>query len=447
MKSHGMKLSNLSEWNIISKVKIMKTNNYKKRLIDDKIELYLKTFGAIYIEGPKWCGKTWTSRHHSNSEFLLADPIGNFNNKKLAELNPELALEGDIPHLIDEWQEVPSLWDAIRGKVDSFPLKGQFILTGSATVNKEKYIHSGTGRIARLKMRPMSLFESGRSNGKVSLKDICYNNAVDCLTGEVDLNELINLVLIGGWPAVNEDMSAEQGVLIAKEYIKSLINEDIYKVDNVKRNQHKFELLLRSLARNEATTVTNKTLKNDIKEKDFDDINIDTLSDYLDLLNKLYITENIPPFSTNLRSSTRVKQSEKRHFVDPSLPCAILNLTKEKLLNDLKLFGFLFESLVERDLYTYSESFNAKLYHYQDYRNDEIDAIIELEDGEWCGFEIKLGANQIDEAAENLVRINNSIRKEGGKTAKALCVICGLTNAAYKRKDGVYVVPFTSLRA
>ena len=214
---------NLSEWNIIFKVKIMKTNNYKKRLIDDKIELYLKTFGAIYIEGPKWCGKTWTSRHHSNSEFLLADPKGNFNNKKLAELNPELALEGDIPHLIDEWQEVPSLWDAVRGKVDSFPLKGQFILTGSATVNKEKYIHSGTGRIARLKMRPMSLFESGRSNGKVSLKDICYNNAIDCLTGEVDLNELINLVLIGGWPAVNEDMSLNKVCLLQRNISNPLL--------------------------------------------------------------------------------------------------------------------------------------------------------------------------------------------------------------------------------
>lgn len=423
----------------------MENSFYKNRLIDKKIDMYLKTFGALYIEGPKWCGKTWTSRFHSKSEFLLADPRGNFNNKKIAELNPDLALQGDYPRLIDEWQEVPALWDAVRGKVDSSILKGQFILTGSATINKEKYIHSGTGRIARLKMRPMSLYEAEQSDGKISLEDICLNKAEDLFTGEVDLNKIIDLILIGGWPAV-VNLSTEQGILVAKEYIKSIINEDIFKVDDIKRDKHKIELLLKSLARNEATTVTNKTLKNDIKEIDFDDINVDTISDYLNLFNRLYLVENIPPFAFNIRSSLRLKQSEKRHFVDPSLPCALLNLTKEKMLDDLELLGFLFESLVERDLYSYSECFNAKLYHYQDYKNNEIDAVIELENGEWCGFEIKLGANQIDAAASNLVKINNQIIKEAGKPAKALCVICGLSNAAYKRQDGVYVVPITSLR-
>ena len=205
-------------------------------------------------------------------------------------------------------------------------------------------------------------------------------------------------------------------------------------------------MLLKSLARNESTTLTNKTLKNDVKEKDFDDINIDTITDYLNLFNKLYLIENIPPFASKLRSSLRVKQSEKRHFVDPSLACALLNLTKEKLLNDLEFLGFLFESLVERDLLTYVSSFNAKLYYYQDYENNEMDAIIELEDGSWCGFEIKLGAHQIEEAANNLIEINESIKKQGGAPAKSLCVICGLTNAAYKRPDGVYVVPITSLK-
>lgn len=423
----------------------MKIDYYKDRIIDKKIELYLKTFGAIYIEGPKWCGKTWTSRYHANSEFLIADPKGNFNNKKIAELDPSLALEGDFPRLIDEWQEVPSSWDAVRGKIDSSLLKGQFILTGSTTINKEKYIHSGTGRIARLKMRPMSLYESQQSDGKISLKDICYNKSKDIFTGEVELNKIIDLILIGGWPAI-ENMSLEQSMLVSKEYVKSIINEDIYKIDNIKRDKNKIELLLKSLARNEATTATNKTLKNDIKEIDFDDISIDTITDYLNLFNKLYIIENIPPFHCNIRSTLRLKQSQKHHFVDPSLPCALLNLTKEKLINNLELLGFLFESLVERDLYIYSESFNAKLYHYQDYKNNEIDAIIELEDGEWCGFEIKLGANQIDDAAANLININNLIIKKGGKPAQSLCVICGLSNAAYKRKDGVYVVPITSLK-
>ncbi len=423
----------------------MELPDYKKRIIDEKLDIYLRTFGAVLVEGPKWCGKTWTSLRHSNSGFFLADSKGNFNNKKLALMDPDLALLGESPRLIDEWQEVPAIWDAVRSKVDFSSDKGQFILTGSATVNKSSYIHSGTGRIARLRMRPMSLYESGISDGRVSLNDICNNRAGDCLTGDVSLSDIIDYVSVGGWPS-SIGLPAENGVLVSKEYIKSLIDEDIYKADGVKRDKRKVELLLKSLARNESTTVTNRTLKRDIKDKDLDDINIDTITDYLNLLNGLYILENIPPFSDNIRSSMRLKQSEKRHFVDPSLPCALLNLTKEKLLGNLELLGFIFESLVDRDLLTYVESFNAKLYHYQDYGNNEMDAVIELEDGSWCGIEIKLGANQIEEAARNLLKINNAIEREGGKPAKSLCVICGLTNAAYKRPDGVYVVPITSLK-
>lgn len=423
----------------------MNNKDYKKRIIDETLKKYLETFGALLIEGPKWCGKTWTGSNASNSVFLLADPKNNFNNKQIALLNPDIVLNGDNPRLIDERQEVPSLWDAVRGRVDESAKKGQFILTGSSAVDKSKYIHSGTGRIAHLKMRTMSLYESGFSDGVISLKDICYGTAIDCLTQNASLDKLIDCVLIGGWPSTI-GMSVDQSIIVAKEYIKSVLNEDIYKVDNVKRDKHKVELLLKSLARNEATTVTNKTLKNDIKEKDYDDVDANTITNYLNLLNDLYLVENIPPYSSRIRSSLRVKQSEKRHFVDPSLPCAILHLTKDKLLNDLNYFGFLFESMVERDLLTYVDSFNAKLYHYQDYANNEIDAIIELEDSSWCGFEIKLGANQIDEAAKNLVRINSKIIEDGGKPAKSLCVICGLVNAAYKRPDGVYVVPFTSLK-
>lgn len=423
----------------------MKLENYRKRIIDEKLELYLETFGAVLIEGPKWCGKTWTSLYHSNSEFFIADSKGNFSNKKLAMMSPDLILNGENPRLIDEWQEVPSLWDAVRSKIDFSNKKGQFILTGSATINKSNYIHSGTGRIAHLRMRPMSLYESGKSDGKISLKDICNNNASECLTGDVNLNNIIDYILVGGWPS-SMNLEIDKGILISREYVKSIINEDIYKVDKVKRDKRKVELLLKSLARNESTTVTNTTLKKDVKDKDFDDINIDTISDYLNMLNSLYILENIPPYSNNIRSSLRLKQSEKRHFVDPSLPSALLNLTLVKLLGDLELLGFLFESLVIRDLLTYVEAFNAKLYHYQDYNNNEIDAVIELEDGSWCGIEIKLGANQIEDAAQNLIRINNLIEKNGGIKANSLCVICGLTNAAYKREDGVYVVPITSLK-
>lgn len=423
----------------------MNNKDYKKRIIDETLKKYLEMFGALLIEGPKLCGKTWTSSNASNSVFLLADPKNNFNNKQIALLNRDIVLNGDNPRLIDERQEVPSLWDAVRGRVDESAKKGQFILTGSSAVDKSKYIHSGTGRIAHLKMRTMSLYESGFSDGVISLKDICYGTAIDCLTQNASLDKLIDCVLIEGWPSTI-GMSVDQSIIVAKEYIKSVLNEDIYKVDNIKRDKHKVELLLKSLARNEATTVTNKTLKNDIKEKDYDDVDANTITNYLNLLNDLYLVENIPPYSSRIRSSLRVKQSEKRHFVDPSLPCAILHLTKDKLLNDLDYFGFLFESMVERDLLTYVDSFNAKLYHYQDYANNEIDAVIELEDSSWCGFEIKLGANQIDEAAKNLVRINSKIIEDGGKPAKSLCVICGLVNAAYKRPDGVYVVPFTSLK-
>ena len=441
-----MILANLSEWRKIkAEESLMKIENYRKRIIDLVLKEYLNVFGALVIEGPKWCGKTWTARNASNSEFLLADPKNNFNNRQIALLNPDAVLDGETPRLIDEWQETPLLWDAVRGRVDSKPIKGQFILTGSSAVNKSKYIHSGTGRIAHLKMRPMSLYESGLSDGLISLKSICEGKAGDCLTKNVDLNQLIECVLCGGWPS-NIGMNANQATLVSREYVKSVLNEDIYKVDDIKRDKHKVELLLKSLARNESTTSTNTTLKNDIKEKDVDDISVDTITDYLNLLNSLYLTDNIPPFSPKIRSSLRVKQSEKRHFVDPSLPCAILQLTKEQLLSDLNYFGFLFESMVERDLLIYADSFGAKVYHYQDYNNNEIDAVIELEDSSWCGFEIKLGANQIDEAAANLLKINNKILKEGGKPAKTLCVICGLVSGAYKRPDGVYVVPIASLK-
>ena len=423
----------------------MKNFNYKPRIIDEKIKKYLNTFGAILIEGPKWCGKTWSAKNICSSEFLLANPNGNFNNKRIAILNPELALQGSIPRLIDEWQEVPSLWDAIRGKIDENSQKGQFILTGSASINKNKYIHSGTGRIARLKMRPMSLFENGYSDGKISLKDISRGIINDFYTGNINLESLVDFVLCGGWPG-NLNLNTNQSILVAKEYVKSLVNEDIYKVDDAKRDRRKISLLLKSLARNESTTASNQTLKNDIKDIDFDDINIDTISDYLNLLNDLYIIEDIKPFAIKIRSSLRTKQREKRHFVDPSLPCAILNLNKEKLLNDLEYFGFLFESMVLRDLLIYADSFNAKIYHYQDYKNNEIDAILELEDGNWCGIEVKLGAHQIDNAAKNLIKINNQIIKDGGKPSQSLIVICGLTNAAYKREDGVIVVPITSLK-
>lgn len=420
--------------------------NYKARIIDKKIDKYLSVFGAICIEGPKWCGKTWTSSYHSNSEIYIGDPSGNFQNRQLAQMSPSLVLDGETPRLIDEWQEVPPLWDAVRYKVDQVPKKGQFILTGSATPNHKGILHSGAGRIARIRMRTMSLYESGDSSGDVSLEDLCNGQLTPKMTGEVDLKNVIEFIIRGGWPA-SLGLPIESAALLPKEYLEAVLNDDIYRVDGVKRNTHKMRLLLRSLARNESTTVSNKTLKNDIKEIDDEDIDTATIADYLNILDRLFITDNQKPFSTKIRSSVRIKQSEKRHFCDPSLACALLNITPHMLLNDLETLGFLFESLCERDLKIYAESIDAHVYHYQDYKNREIDTIIELNDGRWCAIEIKLGANQIESAAENLKKIYEEMEKDPKSILpSAMIIVCGLSNAAYQREDGIYVVPLTALK-
>ncbi|MEF2813391.1 MAG: DUF4143 domain-containing protein [Oscillospiraceae bacterium] len=425
--------------------RIMDKEKYIPRIIDAAVERYLATMGAVCIEGPKWCGKTWTSSYHSNSEFLVGNPDNNFQNRALAELSPALVLEGETPRLIDEWQEVPPLWDAVRYTVDQRGQKGQFILTGSATPKRKGVLHSGAGRIGKLRMRPMSLYESGDSSGKVSLQELCEGKLMPAITGEVDLRTLARLTVRGGWPG-NLDIADADISLLPGEYLDAVIDDDVNRVDETRRDSRKVRLLLRSLARNESTTATNRTLKNDIKEIDDEDIDVETVTTYLDIFNRLFLTDNQQPFSAKLRSSVRVKQAEKRHFCDPSLACALLKATPEKLIGDLETFGFLFEALCERDLKIYAESFGAQLYHYQDYAGNEIDAVIELPDGDWCGIEIKLGANKIDEAAANLIRIRGEIDKDGGKVPSALIVLCGLSNAAYQRPDGVYVVPLTALK-
>ena len=425
--------------------KIMDKEKYIPRIIDAAVERYLATMGAVCIEGPKWCGKTWTSSYHSNSEFLVGNPDNNFQNRALAEMSPALVLEGETPRLIDEWQEVPPLWDAVRYTVDQRGQKGQFILTGSATPKRKGVLHSGAGRIGKLRMRPMSLYESGDSSGKVSLQELCEGKLMPAITGEVDLRTLARLTVRGGWPG-NLDIADADISLLPGEYLDAVIDDDVNRVDETRRDSRKVRLLLRSLARNESTTATNRTLKNDIKEIDDEDIDVETVATYLDIFNRLFLSDNQPPFSAKLRSSVRVKQAEKRHFCDPSLACALLRATPEKLIGDLETFGFLFEALCERDLKIYAESFGAQLYHYQDYAGNEIDAVIELPDGNWCGIEIKLGANKIEEAAENLIHIRDEIAKDGGKTPSALIVLCGLSNAAYQRPDGVYVVPLTALK-
>ena len=423
----------------------MKEERYRPRVLDRQVEEYLSAFGAVCIEGPKWCGKTWTSSYHSQSAIYLGDPAGNFQNRQLAQLSPALVLEGEYPRLIDEWQEVPPLWDAVRYKVDQDSRKGQFILTGSATPNHKGILHSGAGRIGRIRMCPMSLWESGDSSGQVSLEQLCRGELSPAMTGEVDLKALIALIIRGGWPG-SLGLPPEQAALLPGAYLDAVIDDDVYRMDGVKRDTQKMRQLLRSLARNESTTATNKTLMRDIKAVDDEDIDGNTVAAYLNIFQRLFLTDNQPPFSTGIRSSVRVKQAEKRHFADPSLACALLKATPAGLLGDLETLGFLFEALCERDLRIYAQSFGGSLYHYQDYSGREIDAVIELSDGTWCAFEIKLGANQIDAAAENLLDIQRQFQADPkGRPPEVLCVLCGLANAAYRRPDGVFVVPLTAL--
>ena len=423
----------------------MKRNDYKTRLIDKRLKDFLTAAGAVVVEGPKWCGKTWASAQHSNSEFLIGSPDGNFQNKRLAELAPETVLYGDTPRMLDEWQEVPLLWDAVRAEVDKRNEKGQFILTGSATPNRKGILHSGAGRIARLRMRPMTLFESGDSSGKISLSELCSGKFMPCMNGEVSLSRLAELIVRGGWPG-NLNVPIHNASIIAQEYIAALLESDILRLDEVKRDIRKMHLLLRSLARNESTTASIAVLRKDISGVDGENIDEGTINTYLDIFRRMFLLDNQLPFAPATRSSIRIKQAEKRHLADPSLACALLKMTPQGLVNDLETFGFLFEALCIRDLRVYAETFGAELYHYRDYKDNEFDAVIELPDKRWCGVEVKLGANQIDTAAENLLRINNVIKMEKGNSASILMVVCGLSNAAYQRPDGVYVVPITMLK-
>lgn len=424
----------------------MNKNNYKKRVVDTLVERYLKIFGAICIEGPKWCGKTWTSSYHSNSEFFVGDPQGNFSNRILAEMEPYTVLKGKAPRLIDEWQEVPSLWDATRAYVDNSTDKGQLILTGSSTPRVKGIIHSGTGRIKSIRMNTMSLYESGDSNGAISITDLINNKFEPKIFNDIDLKHLAYLIVRGGWPG-NIGVEFENCAELAGGYMENVIKIDLKKLEkDIDFNEHKAKLILKSLARNESTTVSNQKILNDIIENDSESISKNTLVKYIEALGRMFLFNNQEPFSPNIRSSLRVKQMEKRHFSDPAMACAMLNLTPKKMMNDLNTFGFMFEGMVERDLGIYAQAINAKLYHYQDYNGNEIDAVIELEDGNWCAFEIKLGLNKAEEGAKNLNKVCNSIVSNGGKAPLIKCVIYGVGNMAYQNSDGVYIFPITALK-
>ena len=418
---------------------------YKKRLIDDKIERYLDVFGAISIEGAKWCGKTWTALNHAESVSYVTET----NIKKLALINPKNIFTEKRPQLIDEWQIVPSIWDSVRHECDRNHSTGKFILTGSTTLRKEKQReqvhHSGAGRIARMKMQTMSLYESGDSTGDISIREMLENKDISKNIGEVELKTLANLIVRGGWPE-SLNIKKENYTLIPKSYIDSILIIEINEEDKI-RDKNKMNMLLKSLARNEATIVNNKTIIKDIEEYETGEdllTSRTTIIDYLDFLERLHLIENQEAYSLNYRSPERVGKSVKRHLVDPSLACACLNLNVDKLMKDLNTFGFLFEALVERDLRVYMDYLDGKLYHFRDNVSGiEVDSILEFEDGEYAAAEIKLGYNEVDNAIQNLqVFYNNMIKKP-----KFMCVIVGVCQSVYKDPNtGIYVVPITALR-
>lgn len=410
-----------------------------------EIEENLKIFGAISIEGPKWCGKTWTALNHSNSVAFLNNTEDNFREKHLAEMDVNLVIDKEQPETIDEWQEVPAIWDAVRFKCDQDNKKGKYILTGSATPVSDKIHHSGAGRICKMKMYTMSLYESGDSSGEVSLQDLFSGEVKNQLLSKIELRRIAELIVRGGWPeAIN--LGTTGAMKMTKSYIEAILDKDIIEIDGIKRDRNKMEMLIRSLARNETTisanTILIKDITNDASEEELT-ISRNTVTDYLDVLNRLHLIENQNSFMYKIRSRANVGKSPKRHFTDPSLGCAALNITPEKLMNDLGTFGFYFEALCERDLRIYAESIGAKLYHYRE--NDtglEIDAIVELADGEYGAIEIKLGSNQEEEAASNLKKFYEMAEVK----PKFMCIICGLYNAVVKRPDGIYVLPITALK-
>lgn len=416
---------------------------YLLRLVDKQIHEMMEVFGAICVEGPKWSGKTWASMNVSESKFSLGDSENNFQNLRLANTDLKSVFVGKEPHLIDEWQLVPAIWDATRSEVDKVSVKGRFILTGSSTPVYKGVLHSGAGRIGTVRMRTMSLFESGDSEGKVSLRSLFEGNQKTVMSErEPTLERLIELTVRGGWPSTI-GMDVDRASMFVRSYLDTTIVEASH-FEGKLRDREKIAMLVRSLARNESTYASVASLTKDISTNEDVTISTNTLNEYRDILSRMFLIEDQLPFSVNHRSSVRVGKTSKRHFTDPAISVAALGMGVKSLYNDLQTYGFMFESMCERDLSIYAASYNGVLRQYRDSSNFEVDAIIELYDGRWAAFEIKLGANQIDSAAENLLKLKDKFQE--GKGPTFLCVLCGMSSYAYCREDGVWVVPPTLLR-
>jgi predicted AAA+ superfamily ATPase len=370
------------------------------------------------------------------------DPSSGVDYRETALAEPSLLLEGDEPVLIDEWQEVPQLWDAVRFAVDQKPGKGRFLLTGSTKPPLEQVKHSGAGRIARINMRPMSLFEAGVSKGSVSLSKLLTGQTIEPVLAKIDLRELIEETIRGGWPA---NLSVERACLqeIPLQYIETLTTVDLSSGDK-RRDPARIRTLLRSLARNTATVVSNATIRSDLQAGN-EDLSPNTITEYISALLRLKVIEEIPGWNPGIRSKTRIRMSPKRVFADPSLAIAALGVAAEDLVFDLNTYGFMFENLCLRDLSCYADALDARLCHYRDSNGLEADAIIEMRGGQWGAFEIKLGDHRVEAGVSSLVALKNKMEANGARPPACLCVITG-GGLAHKRDDGVYIVPINSLK-
>ena len=420
---------------------------YRKRVADEILKRKLEGKGAVLIEGPKWCGKTTTAEQIAASILYMDDPEKKAQNIAMSELNPKRLLKGAVPRLIDEWQLAPKLWDAIRFEVDHRSELGQFILTGSAVpADTAEITHSGTGRFTWLMMRPMSLYESGDSTGEVSLKELFDGSIEIDGSAELSIDRLAFLVCRGGWPQA-VDMRDEIALDQAVDYFDSVVHSDINRADHVQKNPEKVRRLMRSYARSQGAQVPNTVLAQDIAANDDAPINEETVSSYVAALRKIFVVEDMPAWNPNLRSKTAIRSSDTRYYIDPSIAAAALGIGPNDLLNDLKTFGFLFETLCIRDLRVFADALNGNVYHYRDKDGQECDAVIHLRNGKYGLIEIKLGGNRlIEEGAKNLKVMETKIDTDKMNVPSFLMVLTGTGDYAYRRQDGVYVVPIGCLK-
>jgi len=417
-------------------------DGYKPRLIDEKISKYLHLFGALSIEGPKWCGKTWTALNHAKSVVYMLDPENDYANREAARLNPASILTGDNPLLVDEWQEVPSIWDAVRFASDRTKEKGLFLLTGSVTPKEGSYSHSGAGRIGKIRMRTMSLFESGDSSGQVSLNDLFIGKTIPPDISRLTQDRLIHLAVRGGWPE-NIDSPVDDAGILPEQYVSLLAETDISSADNIKRNPALVMHLLSAIARTNVTSAKLSTLTSDISER-FGGITRQTVSDYLSALSRLYVVEEIPQWFPELRDKQRLRKAPKRMLTDPSIAVSALRARGNDLARDPRTFGMVFENLCLRDLLVYSDAVGIKVSHYHDLNGLEVDVILEL-DTKWAAIEIKLGSHRVDEGAESLKRLQSKLVSKGADAPSFLAVITG-GGPLFTRYDGIHVIPIDCLK-